>query len=232
MTQTQFEDRLLHELRQIVAERPVPEVAPPRRPRARRPLLLAGTATATAAAAGVAFLFAFGSDQSPAFAVDRQSDGSVSVTINRLSDAQGLQSQLRAAGISAVVNYTPSGKSCREPRGREGAPPNNGPASVSGTVVKGGVATFTVTRNLVGSGQTLVITTSGADGPSSVGMQVVQGPVSPCVLVDAPAPPPGASLSTHGQVGGSGSGVQTARARTYGFGTGRGPVMRSSQPGR
>src|SRR2546430_791444 len=72
----------------------------------------------------------------PAFAVDRKADGDVSVTINNLSDAHGLQSQLRAAGINAEVDYTPAGKACREPRGRAAASPSSG-AGVVGVRVSG-----------------------------------------------------------------------------------------------
>jgi hypothetical protein len=189
MTHTQFEDRLLAELRQVVAARTASEaVAGSRRRRAPR-LLLGGAATAVVT--GTLLFVAAGGDRvPPAFAIERQPDGNVTVKINRLSDADGLQRQLRAAGIAAVVNYTPLGKACREPRGRRAAPPQSPTgASVSGSSATGHASSFTITRNMVGVGQTLVIMTSGGDGASSVGMEVVQGPVSPCKLVNAPAPP-------------------------------------------
>jgi hypothetical protein len=225
MTQTQFEDRLLAELRRVVAERPAPEAVALPRPRRRRRLLLAGTATAAAAAAAV--LFAIGSDRvTPAFAVDRQADGDVTVTINDLSDARGLQSKLRADGINAVVNYTPAGKACEEPRGRPAAS-HDGPSmsSVQGSSVRGSdhSATFTISRNMVGPGQTLVISTSGGGGPTSVGMQVVEGPVSPCVLVNAPAAPPGAVTSSHWSKDGRSAGPQTSGPQTSGPQTSRVP---------
>jgi hypothetical protein len=51
---------------------------------------------------------------------------------------------------------------------------------------------------MVRPGQTLVIMTTGDNGPASVGMQVIQGPVSTCELVDAPAIPatPSGGFST------------------------------------
>jgi hypothetical protein len=108
---------------------------------------------------------------------------------------------LRGAGIAAVVDYTPTGKACREPRGRH-AGPLHGPTggSFSGSSDTGHSASFTISRSLVGAGQTLVIMTSGGTGPTSVGMEVIRGPVSPCQLVDAPAPPPAGAggLSTQG----------------------------------
>ena len=212
--QNQFEHRLLAELRQVVAERPAPEVAALPRSRRRRPLLFAGTATAAAAAAA-ALLTVTGGGVAPAFAVDRQANGDVNVTINQLSDAQGLQSKLRAAGINAEVDYTPAGKACRSPRGRPAAPPS-GPAGVAGVRVNGGSTTFTVSRNTVGPGQTLVIATSGGTGPTSVGMQVIEGPVSSCVLVDAPGVPAGPTFSTHGQFGGGSAGPVTRGAKQTG----------------
>jgi hypothetical protein len=213
MIQSQFEHRLLVELRQVVAERPAPGVVPLPGAHRRRPLLFAGTATA-AVAATAALLILTSGGVAPAFAVDRQTNGDVTVTINQLSDAQGLQSQLRAAGINAEVDYTPAGKACRQPRGRTAQPPNGGPGTVGVRMTSnGGSSTFTVSRNMVGPGQTLVIATSGGTGPSSVGMQVIGGPVSPCVLVDAPGVPAGPAFSTHGQFGGN-----SAR-----------PVTRSSQ---
>lgn len=207
MIQSQFEHRLLAELRQVVAERPAPEVVASPRSHRRRPLLFAGTVTG-AAAATAALLTLTSGGVAPAFAVDRQANGDVSVTINKLSDGQGLQSQLRAAGINAEVDYTPAGKACRQPRGRTAAPPNGG-ARVGVRVKDGGSSTFTVSRNLVGPGQTLVIATSGGTGPTSVGMQVIEGPVSPCVLVDAPGAPAGPAFSTHGQLGGNSTGPGT-----------------------
>lgn len=216
MTTALFEERLLAELRHVVAARPASGVvAAPRRRRAPR-LLLGGAAT-TAAVGLAVLLVAGGGGVAPAFAVDRQSDGTVTVTISRLSDAAGLQAQLRAAGIPAVIDYTPPGKACREPRGRPAAPPP-GPARASGSVsgAPDHSATFTISRNMVAPGQTLVIETSGGTGPSSVGMQVIHGPVSPCQLVDAPTPSPGGAggFSTGGPPQGTASGTESRSFHT------------------
>jgi hypothetical protein len=88
---------------------------------------------------------------------------------------------------------------------------------VNGSTAKGGSTRFTISRNMVSSGQTLVIATSGGDdGPTSVGMQVVQGPVAACQLVNAPAPPPGAtgSFSTHGSAKVTSTGTETRSLHT------------------
>jgi hypothetical protein len=74
---------------------------------------------------------------------------------------------------------------------------------VSGTSIGGRSTTFTVSRNIVGAGDTLVIMTSGGNGPTTVGMEVISGPVSPCKLVDAPLPPKASAsgFSTSGTAG-------------------------------
>jgi hypothetical protein len=217
MTQSTFEDQLLDELRAVVAARPAPELVAP--PRARRApvgrLALAGTALA-ATAAGV-FVAAGGDPATPAYAVDRRSDGSVTVEIKSLRDAAGLQEKLRAAGINAVVEYTPFGKTCREPRGRPATA--GGRHSMGMRTGEGGATTFTIPRGDVGAGQTLVITASTGASASSVGTAIVEGPVAPCELVDAPAlPAPGAGGAESGpsfSTGGAGAGATSVGPSTH-----------------
>ncbi|MEA2160430.1 MAG: hypothetical protein QOD66_2810 [Solirubrobacteraceae bacterium] len=192
MTRTTFEDRLLRELRAVVATRPAPErVAAPARTIRARLILAAGVVAATAA--GV-FVATGGDTASPAYAVEKQPDGSVTVAIHSVSDAAGLQGKLRAAGIPAVVDYTPNGKMCAEPRGQR---------AISGhgmrMAMRMGVrvradrsATFTISRSGVRPGQTLVVTSSVGSSVSSLGAEVIAGPVASCKLVDAPPlPQPG-----------------------------------------
>jgi hypothetical protein len=69
-------------------------------------------------------------------------------------------------------------------------------------------ATFAIPRGDMGPGQTLVITSSVGSSVSSLGTEIVDGPVAPCELINAPplpARPPrtggadtGQSLSTRG----------------------------------
>jgi hypothetical protein len=98
-----FEDRLLDQLRVVVAANPAPEATRHRPPRGKRLALAgAGVAAASAAAAVVALT---GSATPNAWALESQPDGTVTVHIRSLRDAAGLQSGLRAAGIPAVVDY-------------------------------------------------------------------------------------------------------------------------------
>ena len=108
-----YEERLLSELRAYVAERPRSgtPVAVERRRRLPK-VALAGVAAA--AVAGGVVVATGGDTASAAYAVEPQGDGSVTVEIRKLEDAEGLQSKLREAGVPAVVKYLPIGKSCKE----------------------------------------------------------------------------------------------------------------------
>jgi len=105
-----FEEKLLTELRQVVAERPEPAQAPaPARTRGvRRPARFALAGGGLAAAVAAVAIFAGSGDNTPsAYAVDKDPDGAVTVSIKSLKDADGLETSLREAGVPAEVNYTP-----------------------------------------------------------------------------------------------------------------------------
>src|SRR5215470_15193483 len=101
-----FEDRLLEQLRHVVAEQPMlAATASPRR--SHRRLALAGAGCAAALAA-VAIVAGSGGNTTSAYAVDAQGDGAVEVSINKLDDPAGLQSSLEENGIPAVVDFDSS----------------------------------------------------------------------------------------------------------------------------
>jgi hypothetical protein len=114
-----FEERLLQELREMVAEGTMPQAV-------RRERSLAGGSWVkrrwpVAVAAGLAAAFAAlllvgspfgGSDDGRAWAVTSIGAGTVKVEIDSLSDADGLQRELRQAGVPTVVQYIPPGKTC------------------------------------------------------------------------------------------------------------------------
>ncbi len=203
MSTPTFEDRLLNELQDVMRAQ-----APnhPGRPHRVRNRSLAGAAVA-AAATTVAALVLTGS-ASAAYAID-ESNGTVTVTIKSLSDASGLQKALRDRGIAAYVDYTPTGKACQEPRGS--VVPGKGTLS-SNMQRSDGITTFSIDPSTMTSNESLVIESSGGGAQTTVGIQVIQGPVAGCQLVDAPAPP--ADGVTHtvtgGGTGNEGSGTVTS----------------------
>jgi hypothetical protein len=136
-----FEDRLLAELRQIVADRPAPVAAAPRTPRrpapvralrgAPRRVRLGLTGVGAAAAIGAAAIIATGGNVAePAYAVQTTAGGAVTVHVHSLNDAPGLQRELRAAGVPAVVTYDPDAARCTP------APDAGGPAGADGPTLQ------------------------------------------------------------------------------------------------
>jgi hypothetical protein len=81
---------------------------PPPAPR-RRPKALVGATVLTAAGAGVAVIvISASSTTAPAYAVTRNPNGSVSVTLRRLSAIADVNARLKALGVRAVVTRTGS----------------------------------------------------------------------------------------------------------------------------
>lgn len=198
-----FEERLLAELKDTVRTRalgtaPSPASVSPGTTgpirhretwRTRRGALLAGTAAAAVAVAGgIAVPALLGG--SPAYAVDRGSDGTLTVQIRELRDAAGLQAKLRSLGLNAVVDYLPAGQHCRQPRATL-APAGTRSVLVSMAMSsRDNLTTFRLDPRAVKPGQTVILETTsgsvpGSPGAGSVGVMatVVEGPVQPCVLV-------------------------------------------------
>ncbi len=115
-----FEQRLLDELKAAVAERgakqaTASEGARPTPAWRRAPRLALG-AVAVLAAAVVVLVFNSGGDNPQrAFAVEPQAGGGVKIEIYSLEDASGLEGALEEAGIKSQVTWLPAGKVCREP---------------------------------------------------------------------------------------------------------------------
>ena len=175
-TPERFEDRLLRELRRVLEERPAAAGSP--EPRARRTRLAwGGVGVGVATATAVVAIVASSGDVTPsAYAVQPQANGEVTVSIHSLSDAAGLQSKLRAAGVPAVVSYTTAGTmGCLAP----GADPKSGVAipfpggatgSATGTAERGATPPTTTT----GSGPE-TDSTPGSPGAGSATTAVASG---------------------------------------------------------
>jgi hypothetical protein len=194
-----FEERLLLELRRMV---PAEQAKNRRRP-VRRIALASGVAALAVVAATAGVLFLSAGTQS-AYAVTKQADGSVTVQIDSISDAAGLQSALQAAGVNAVVEYLPAGKTCQQPWFTPAGPGANGGEQQSSVRSGGGgPTTFTISGDLPAD-ETLVVTTqTGPGNERAIGIGWAKGDVPPCQVVDAPAgsgplgvAPPGADTQT------------------------------------
>jgi hypothetical protein len=175
-----YEDRLLIELQKLV-------VTEPRRNRRGRGFALAGGLAAAGVAVAVGVIVLSAGTQA-AYAVTKNADGSVTVEIDSLSDAAGLQAKLQAAGVDAVVEYLPEGKMCKQPWFTP-AGSSVGEATQSSAVGRNndGSTTFTISGDLP-AGETLVISTqTGAGNQQAIGIGWAQGAVPPCQVVDAPA---------------------------------------------
>lgn len=102
----QFEDRLLVQLRRVVAERE--DSRKPAHTRAgRRRLVLsgAGAALVIAIVAIAGGAIGTGNRTTSAYAIQIRPGGKVAVSIYKIGDANALQRSLRAAGVSAVVDF-------------------------------------------------------------------------------------------------------------------------------
>ena len=121
-----------------------------------------------------------------AYAVTTASNGDVVVTINALSDASGLQSQLRAAGINAYVNYS-ANTGGTSSTGTDGTPgqhpllaesvygtgiPANAQQSVSGSLSKPIPGTSLLPANVHFSHNSTTIDIPAADVNSSYKLHI------------------------------------------------------------
>ncbi|HEU4658361.1 MAG TPA: hypothetical protein VFR97_12585, partial [Capillimicrobium sp.] len=161
---------------------------------------------AVGAAAATVVVATGGDGSAPAYAVERQGDGSVSVTIRSLSDADGLERELRAAGLRAEVAALPAGETCdiapaagpapggedaqgaRSAQGTAGthsaqdarATRGGGPSTSSVMRTDDGSTVFTIDPGTLGAGDTVVITTSRpADAPAGADASTISMAVTP-----------------------------------------------------
>lgn len=195
-TDQRFEERLLGELQTLVLAEP-PPLAPRPAARGRHRLALAGGLVSVLAVAAVAGVGLLTGGAQPAYAVTANGDGTVTVEINSLRDASGLEARLREVGVPAVVQYLAPGTMCKQPwytpAGRGGATQGGVRRTSVGRTGDGQVS-FTISDS-VPAGETLVVTTqvgAAAGGPgtpnaTALGIGFASGEVPPCQVVDAPA---------------------------------------------
>lgn len=116
-----FEQRLLTQLKSVVAERGAEEALAGEATTSgghwgRGPRLALGAGVAVVGAVAAVLVVGGGGDNtSKAFAVEPQDGGGVTIKIHSLEDASGLQQALEEAGIPAQVTWLPAEMACREP---------------------------------------------------------------------------------------------------------------------
>lgn len=160
------------------------------RRRLLRPAVLA-PALGLAAAAAVAAPLLFGG--TPAHAVTKNPDGTVSITINEAKDPKGLEAELRRMGYNIVVDYLPAGKKCAtRPRSSNWLSKEQAPLVVFPPAQD--TPGFEIDPAQIKPGQIGVLEFSVNDGPkpgdviAGIWARVSDGPVAPCELVDGDAP--------------------------------------------
>lgn len=137
-----FEERLLDELKNVVAQRAAEqELATEAETDAggwrRAPRLALGAAAVCAAAAAVIAFNSGSSDTSRAFAVEQQDGGGVTISVYSAEDAPGLEGALAAAGIRSQVTWLPAGMTCSEPRFTPSSAKTSGGGTIGGMTLAG-----------------------------------------------------------------------------------------------
>ncbi|MFI6375441.1 hypothetical protein [Streptomyces sp. NPDC050546] len=209
ITRTTFEDRLLAELRreielrgatgsaQAVATGPAEKVTARRSPfggvlTGRRIALTAGACAVT----GLVLALVPGSPgESPAYAVERHGDGSVTLTLTKIAIGQKSQRQLaerlRAEGIHVTIDNLSFGQHCAQPRGEMltgsvgrgfiGGPPEDGTVPVGGPTDPAYHRDWQVTLH---PGDSLGMeNTSRKDGKPGLSTELfyaIKGKIAPC----------------------------------------------------
>ncbi|MEV4398418.1 hypothetical protein [Nonomuraea sp. NPDC049607] len=202
-----------HVLMELKAEIEARNGARSRRTRRR---LLTGTAVAAVlAAAAVATPFLNGSD-TPAYAVSKNTDGTITLKINEFQDPGQVEKDLAALGLPADVSYLKPGTRCAPDR----APADAGPSftkeelqskdpavherirkaienSPNAKTFRLGNGQVQIDPKRIKPGQTAVMEftedddqTSGPEKPRALwqfGGFVVDGPAKPCKVIDDPS---------------------------------------------
>ncbi|HUR02141.1 MAG TPA: hypothetical protein VM347_06365 [Nonomuraea sp.] len=205
-----FEEHVLMELKaEIVARNKA------RRQLVRRRLLTGGAVAAIAAAAAVAVPFLNGSE-TPAYAVTKNSDGTITLKINEFRDPDQVEKDLAAVGVTADVSYVKPGTRCAPDRGDADFGPSFSKEelkskdpkvhkkireaienSANGKTFKMGSGQVRISPQYIKPGQTAVMEftenadqTSGPEKPRALwgfSGYLVTGPVKPCKVIDDPS---------------------------------------------
>lgn len=181
----------------------------------RRRLLAGGAVAAIAAAAAVAVPFLNGSE-TPAYAVTKNTDGTITLKINEFRDPAQVEKDLAAVGVTADVSYVKPGTRCAPDRGDADFGPSFSKEelkskdpevhkkireaienSANGKTFKMGGGQVRISPQYIKPEQTAVMEftenedqTSGPEKPRALwgfSGYLVTGPVKPCKVIDDPS---------------------------------------------
>lgn len=185
-----FETALLNRLRDEVEQQTAV------RSRPSRPKLVLGAAVAVAAAAAMVVIVP-GLGTTAAYSVQEGNSGTITVEVQRLEDAEGLEAELAKFGVTANITYLPNRQECEPSR----YTPVDRPLSGMQVSMGSDLLRVTLPPGAVRDGETFVMAVSGKDIPSSssepsqddvtdlggfagwTDFNVTAGPVAPCVAV-------------------------------------------------
>jgi len=181
-----------------------PPAAPKRHIPGRRTLLAAGAGGVAVAAAAGALVASGGppaahggtsadGGSSPAYAVTKNSDGTVTLAVYKASGIAGANARLRQLDDGQVV-IVPVAPGCPSPSSLPApAVPPSGHISVQGSDSKDGG--ITVNAQGIPAGDILVVgaqtTVNGTLVTTQMGSRLTSPPAPSCISLPAPPPPPG-----------------------------------------
>ncbi|MEV6860541.1 hypothetical protein AB0M44_06010 [Streptosporangium subroseum] len=205
-----FKEHVLMELKaEIVARNKA------RRLLVRRRLLAGAAVAGIAAAAAIAVPFLNGSG-TPAYAITKNTDGTITLKINEFRDPAQVEKDLAALGLTADVSYVKPGTRCAPDRGHTNVGPSFSKEEINSRdpevrkriqeainnspnvkAIKMGGGEVRISPQHIKPGQTAVMEftenedqTSGPEKPRALWQfsgYLVTGPVKPCEAVDDPS---------------------------------------------
>lgn len=212
----QLFDDLMREHRSTLAHIRPP--TPQRHIATRRTLLAAGAGGVAVAATAGALVAGSGT---PAYAVTKNANGTVTVAVYQKSGIAGANAKLRQLGDGQVV-VVPVEPGCPS-IGSLPAPAMSAKGSrISMQSQKGGAGSVTVTGQGIPAGDIMVVGVVTTAHGSMTGGTLTSAPAPSCISLNAP--PPGNGGSGSGSTSGSGAG----RSLHAGHGGGSGPDVSSS----
>jgi hypothetical protein len=146
-----------------------------------------GAAGAVGVAGAVGLGITAVASATPAYAVTRAADGTITVSLRDISGVTGANAELRKLGVSAVA--VPMAKNCTAKIVPDGRSVRSGVVSASNDA--GGSGSVSFPANSIATGDTLVLAAQVSDRKVSLALITVRGSAPACVPENpVPAPTP------------------------------------------